>query len=410
VRRVCGSIQVAGLPAAAVYRGLLLVGIVLGLVSAARAQDSFQSNSGSSRLPADLYDAAAPAPDLRKYLSADGRFIDQCRYWHDHPDAYTRMYGQPDHFAPGRIGETRSFNGEPPPYMRCAVDPCPPNGYICWRDPAKPTPLSAQLQAVLKAQGCEAQPNGDIYCQKDRMPHPGPPSPTLSSGLVKSVCRVIAGGISCDPSTSSKAAPGNDSFQGKAGGAGGGVSGPDFIRQTLRQPQPPPARPAKYAPLDWNHVPACPDPVPSAQGGPTINYFWIGDPHAHNIDWVSDSRYITVGGHGGAGAPGLGSCSFPQLVGLISPRQIAADVHALLIRPGNANKMVRLAGCDTADADPKDPNSVPTAQQVADAYRELYGTPISVEGYKGDIQYDQPTGLQQFACRVFRSRPPLPGS
>jgi len=188
----------------------------------------------------------------------------------------------------------------------------------------------------------------------------------------------------------------------------GGVSGPDFIREWVRRPKLPPVHPTKYAPLDWIHVPKCPDPTPSAAGGPYINYFWLGDPHAYGMGWISDSRYITVGGHGGVGAQGLGSCSASNVLGLIPPRQIAADVHTLLMRPENAGKKVRLAACQTADANPRDPNSVPTAQQVADAYRELYGNPISVEGYSGDVQFQQASRLQNYPCRVFTSRPPLP--
>lgn len=388
--------------------------VLLGLSSAAAAQDVFRGNSGNATLPPDLYNAAEPAPDLRKYLSPDGRFIDTCRYWHDHPDSTTLRYGQPDSFPPGQIGQTQSFNGQPAPYVRCAVNPCPPNGYICWRNPATPTTLTAQIQATLKAQGCEAEPNGDIYCQKNRMPHPGPPSPMLSSGLVKSVCRVIGAGISCDPNSRPVTGSGNDPSEGRTPSEVG-VGEPDYIRQWVHRWQPPPPPPAalrpRYAPLDWSQAPPCPRMSPSPNTGPVINYFWLGDPHNSlygGLDWVSDSRYITVGGHGAPGANGISTCGLREF--LVTPRQIAADVHALLILPGNANKGIRLAGCDTADADPKDPNSVPTAQQVADAYRELYGTPISVEGFNGNIQYDKPGGLQGYSCRVFTSRQPLPGN
>jgi hypothetical protein len=357
--------------------------ILLGLSSVAGAQDVFQGRSGTATLPPDLYNGAEPAPDLHKYLSADGHF-DRCRYWHDHPDSTTLMYGQPDSFPPGQIGDTRSFNGQPPPYLRCAVDPCPPNGAICWRNPAKPTTLSAQLKAMLKAQGCEAEPNGEIYCQKDRMPHPGPPSPTLSSGLVKSVCRVIGTGISCDPGST-----------------------PEPNRGIHSPPGPPP--PPRYAPLDWSRVPACPDATSqSGSGGPFVNYFSAWDPFHTDADMseLSDPHYITVGGHGAPGKPGIGSCILdPKLV---SPRQIAQDVHRLLSIPQNAGKGVRLAACYSAEAKAGDPNSVPLAQRVADTYRELYGVPISVEGYSGVVQYGRKSHLQDFPCRVFTSRTPLP--
>lgn len=347
--------------------------VLLGVSAAAGAQDASQGNSATVSLPADLYQGAPPAPDLDKYLSPDGRFIDECRYWHDHPDPTTVEYGWPQAFPPGQIGQTEGVNGQPAPYVRCAVNPCPQYGYICWRNPAKPTTLTAQIQAILRAQGCEAEPNGDIYCQKDRMPHPGPPSPTLASGLVKSVCRVIGTGISCDPNGGSP-----------------------------QQPTP------RYAPLDWSRVPMCPDTGSSPNAGPYINYFQDLVHNNEAVSWVSDSRYITVGGHGGPGRNGLGACGWSA--NLVPAKQIAADVHAALMLPGNANKKVRLAACDSADPNPKDPNSAPLAQQVADAYRELYGTPISVEGFNGPVPYGRQTRLQGLSCRVFTSRTPLPGN
>jgi hypothetical protein len=391
---------------------LILPGL-LGLSPAAGAQDVFQGNATTARLPSDLYNAAEPAPDLDKYLSPDGRFIDACRYWHDHPDSTTLLYGQPDAFPRGQIGQTEGVNGQPAPYVRCAVNPCPPNGFICWRNPAKPTPLNAQLQAVLRAQGCEAQPNGDIYCQQNRMPHPGPPSPRLSSGMVKSVCRVIGGGISCNPGSSPQPSSYPETFSGKDDPSQIGVGGPDYIRQTVRWLPPPPplpwARPS-YTPLDWNHVPVCPRPGSSSGGGFYLNYFWSQDPwHSDaEVSWISDPQYITVGGHGGPGSQGVGACPWDKI--LYSPRRIATDLHTLLALPGNGSKRVRLAVCESAEPNPKDPSSVPLAQQVADAYREIYGTPLNVEGYNGTVQYGRASRLQDFPCRVFTSRTPLPAN
>lgn len=179
------------------------------------------------------------------------------------------------------------------------------------------------------------------------------------------------------------------------------------VRWMKSPPPPPPSVPSpKYAPLDWNHVPVCRDTSSSPANGPVLDYFWLIDPHRYNMSWISDSRYITIGGHGGPGAPGVGGCRDPAST--VPVRQIAADLHRLLVLPGNANKKVRLAACDTADADPNDPNSVPTAQQLADVYREIYGTPITVEGYSGAIQYHRNTRLQSYPCRVFTSRTPLP--
>lgn len=225
------------------------------------------------------------------------------------------------------------------------------------------------------------------------MPHPGPPSPTLSSGVVKSVCRVIGTGISCDPGSNPNPnpnpnpspGPGNDTF------SGGGAA-----------PSPGP----KYAPLDWAHVPVCRDTGPSPGPGRVLDYYWLIDPHRYNMSWISDSRYITIGGHGAPGAPGVGGC--PDRASLASVRQIATDLHRLLSLPAYANKKVRLAACESADPDPNDPKSVPTAQQLADVYREIYGIPITVEGYNGPIQYDMTTQLQSYPCRVFTSRTPLP--
>ena len=380
--------------------------VILGLSSAAGAQDVFRGKSATATLPPDLYNAAEPAPDLHKYLTPEG--FDSCRYWHDHPDSTTLLYGWPDRFAPGQIGQTESYNGQPAPYVRCAVNPCPPNGYICWRNPAKPTTLNAQIQATLKAQGCEAEPNGDIYCQKDRMPHPGPPSRTLSSGLVKSVCRVIGTGISCNPGSSPQPGPSTDTFNGKDHWSQKGVGEPDYIRESLRSvpPPPPPVHRPKYAPLDWKRVPICRDTTPSPGKGRILNYFWIVDPHWWGMDWISDSRYITIGGHGAPGAPGVGGCT--DRASLVALDRIVDHLHGLLILPANARKRVRLAACDSADANPNDPSSVPTAQQLADLYRERYGTPITVEGYSGAIQYHKDNRLQDFPCRVFTSRTPLP--
>jgi hypothetical protein len=264
--------------------------------------------------------------------------------------------------------------------------------------------LIAQIQATLKAQGCEAEPKGDIYCQKNSMPHPGPPSSTLSSGLVKSVCHVIGTGISCDPNANANPGPGNDSFNGGTPSSDTGVRGQDYIRQSLPKQQPAP----QYAPLDWSKVPLCTDTSSSPNGGPYINYF---QDFVHNnaaVSWVSDSRYITVGGHGGAGVGGVGAC--PWSGSLVPPKQIATDVHTALMLPGNANKKVRLAVCDSADPNPKDPNSAPLAQKVADAYRELFGAPIAVEGYSGNVPYGLKTRLQSLPCRVFTSRTPLAGN
>jgi hypothetical protein len=347
--------------------------LLLAVSSVAGAQDAFQGNSATVKLPADLYGAASPAPDLDKYLSADGRFIDECRYWHDHPDPTTLLYGWPTAFPPGQMGQTEGVNGQPAPYVRCAVNPCPQYGYICWRNPAKPTPLSAQLQAVLRAQGCQAEPNGDIYCLRSRIPHPGPPAPTLSSGLVKSVCRVIGTGISCDPNSG-----------------------------------PPPTQRPSYAPLDWSRIPVCSDTSSSPDAGPYINYFKDLIHNDQAVSWVSDSRYITIGGHGGPGDKGIGAC--PWSTDLVPPARIATDIHTALMMPGNANKKVRLAVCDSADANPNDPQSVPLAQQVADAYREIFGTPLAVEGYNGNVKYGLNTRLQGLPCRVFTSRTPLPAN
>jgi hypothetical protein len=167
---------------------------------------------------------APPPPDLRKYLLPGGRFIDTCAYWHDHPDADTLMYGWPDHFPPGQMGETRSFNGQPAPYGRCARDPCAPFGAICWRNPAAkgppPSPNAAAYN-LLREKGCTVGPGGQITCPA---PQTGPPSgagtpggydpclnpvppPTcpgrqaISASTRTSRCQLMpGGGIACDTS------------------------------------------------------------------------------------------------------------------------------------------------------------------------------------------------------------------
>jgi hypothetical protein len=200
------------------------------------AQDVYRS--GDPQAPDENFSGAAtPAPNLQKYLSPDGRFIDKCRYWHDHPDADTLRYGQPDHFAPGKpMGETRSFNGQPAPYERCAEDPCPPFGTICWRNPQGSTPqppLRAQIDAWLARRGCKTDATDAIYCPANQILHPGPPTGPVSSGLVRTTCRVINTGVACD--RNGPANPGNETFS-------AGDSPP---------PPPPPPPPPRYAPVDW---------------------------------------------------------------------------------------------------------------------------------------------------------------
>lgn len=179
-------------------RGVLLTTWLVMGAFCARAQDVYKA--GDPHAPPETF--SAQDPDLHKYLSPDGRFFDRCRYWRDHPDADTLLYGWPDVFPPGKpMGETRSFNGQPAPYGRCAINPCSPYGEICWKNPqyrgGNPK-LQGQAQQWLAAHGCVADPNNDIYCRQDQMPHPGPPGPRLSSGLVKTDCRVVGGGIACN--------------------------------------------------------------------------------------------------------------------------------------------------------------------------------------------------------------------
>jgi hypothetical protein len=110
----------------------------------------------------------------------------------------------------GPMGSTGGYNGQPAPYGRCVIDPCSPYGYICWRNPQKPTPPSAQLRDP-EGQGCEAEPNCDIYCSRDQVPHAGPPVPPSSTGggMFKSKCHVVGSGVQCDPN-----GPGGDQFAG----------------------------------------------------------------------------------------------------------------------------------------------------------------------------------------------------
>ena len=136
------------------------------------------------------------------------------------------------------MGSTESYNGQPAPYGRCAIDPCAPYGYICWRNPQKPAPASTQLRAILKAQGCEAEANGDIpYCSRSAAPHPGPPvaSGGAGGGMFKSTCHVVGGSIQCDPS----GGPGVEQF---AGGDSPQRPGSDVFVGGSKDGGPPPAR------------------------------------------------------------------------------------------------------------------------------------------------------------------------
>src|SRR5262249_15128591 len=142
--------------------------------------------------------AAGDPPDLRKYLTPDGRFIDRCAYWKDNPDSYTLMYGQPDHFAAGQpMGSTQSVNGTPPPYGRCSEDPCDPGGYMCWRNPGAKGGSSPVLKGaadMLREKGCTTD-GVNISCPAPKVGPPG--SPTLSGGVSK--CHFTpTGGIACD--------------------------------------------------------------------------------------------------------------------------------------------------------------------------------------------------------------------
>jgi len=195
-----------------------------GIAAGQTLQGGVQQNETTA--PAAGTEVAPPAPpppDLRKYLLPGGRFINSCAYWHDHPDADTLMYGWPDHFPPGQMGETRSFNGQPAPYGRCARDPCAPYGAICWRNPAAkgpPVPNAAAYN-LLREKGCTVGAGGQITCPA---PQTGPPSgagtpggydpcenpvppPTcpgrqaLSASARTSRCQLMpGGGIACDTS------------------------------------------------------------------------------------------------------------------------------------------------------------------------------------------------------------------
>lgn len=133
--------------------------------------------------------------------------------------------------------------------------------------------------------------------------------------------------------------------------------------------------------------------------GPVKNYFSPFDPHSYGLDFISDSRYITVAGHGAPGVGKLGSTPFP--VGMVDAKTIARDIHEIRILPGNGTKGIRIAACESADANGA---SAPLAQQVADAYKALYHESVSIEGFEGCIQYDKPGGLDSFPCKVFTSR------
>ncbi|MBS0580624.1 MAG: hypothetical protein JSR36_15310 [Proteobacteria bacterium] len=227
----------------------------------ASAQDVYAA--GDPQNPQEVFAGVAqPAPDLHKYLTRDGRFIDSCAYWKDHPDADTLRYGQPRAFARGGpSGETRSFNGQPAPYVRCALNPCPDYGTICWINPAKPTPPSQQLQAILKAQGCEAESNGDIFCGGDQQPHPGPRVAGASHPRTKSKCHVVGNSVACDPT---ETFAGHDSDGQPPTVVDGGPPFPTPIPKPVPEPQPTVGGETdpKYTPVDTTLSGPCEEATP----------------------------------------------------------------------------------------------------------------------------------------------------
>ena len=222
-----------------------LVWLVLAL-AATGGPVSGQAPAKKPDATGDIFAAGDP-PDLHKYLSADGRFIDRCAYWKDNPDPYTQMYGWPDHFAAGQpMGSTEAYNGGAAPYARCSADPCVPGGFMCWRNPAAKTAKVNGAADVLRDKGCTTSgtkitcpapktgppstariPGGYDPCLNPRPPPNCPgQSPTLNGGV--SQCHLTPnGGIACDTGDGS-------------GGSGGGGKGLSKTPPPSKTKRPPP--------------------------------------------------------------------------------------------------------------------------------------------------------------------------
>ncbi len=145
-------------------------------------------------------DGGPGGPDLHPYLTDNGRGFDRCKYQKDHPAADTLINGKPDYFAPGQpIGNTRSVNGNPAKYVRCAMDPCNPGGTQCWKNPAyrKPRSMNEIIDDNLQTRGCTQSANGKIHC-------PTPPIPAGADAAFypkrsnQDNCYRTATGIGCD--------------------------------------------------------------------------------------------------------------------------------------------------------------------------------------------------------------------
>ncbi len=206
-------IRILGIAAACVW---------LALATGAGAQETFSGNGYSSgNTPA--------SPDLHKYLSPDGRWIDKCRISRDYPHVNTRKYGEPDRF-PGNPpqGATTALNGRAARYVSCELDPCSTTGgFICWRNPnpaaTPPTLQSAALQE-LHRQGCIIGGPDDITCpdpretmsRAPRPPGAWDPGPTnIPPGMIPGPpggmrpihCHLTGTGFSCDPMGGQRPSP-----------------------------------------------------------------------------------------------------------------------------------------------------------------------------------------------------------
>lgn len=108
---------------------LLLLTIATLAGDAGAQGDVFSTQGGGAARPRnDTFNTQGQRGgpcDTDAWIRAHGGHWDRCAWERDCPGPDTRLYGEPDRFPKS---DTQRMRG----YVRCAVDPCTPNGAQCW--------------------------------------------------------------------------------------------------------------------------------------------------------------------------------------------------------------------------------------------------------------------------------------